>query len=129
MKTILLFLSALLWAPHTHQDVLFIQGIFSADGKELLRLSPVRLTQLPDKQVSSRPANAEGVFSLCIFYEGGELDITFFDALVADDSGKTYHGFFELIVPVRSLKIERLEIRNSATQDLIKLVPGSGIQH
>ena len=126
--TLLLLLSMLFRAPSAQQEVLFIQGIFSADGKELVRLSPVRRAHLPGNQTTPRFAE-EGVFSWCgLFGVGGEGRVHF-DALVADDSGKTYHGFFELILPIKPEKIERLELRRSATQDLIRRVEGADIQH
>ena len=126
--TLLLLLSMLFRAPSAQQEVLFIQGIFSADGKELVRLSPVRRAPLPGNQTTPRFAE-EGVFSFCVFYGNGDVDVIHFDALVADDSGKTYHGFFELIIPIKSEQIGRLELRRSATQDLIRRVEGADIQH
>lgn len=129
MTTTLLLLLSMLFRPlSAQQEVLFIQGIFSGDGKELVRLSTVRRAHLPGNQASPRFAS-DGVFSFCVFYESGDVNIVHFDALVADDSGKTYHGFFELIIPIKSEKIERLELRRSATQDLIRRVEGADIQH
>ena len=86
-------------ATQANMGVVVIQGIFDPEGENLLDLKPVHRYAYSSPALPSQPT---GRFLVKVFFTNGEVTIVPFDALVADDAGRTQHGFFEVTVPVRS---------------------------
>jgi len=80
-----------------NKGVVVVSGIFDAAGENLLSLKPVRRYRWRSRPVPEQP---QGRFVVKVEYEGGGETLVPFDALVADDAGRTRHGFFEVIVPL-----------------------------
>jgi hypothetical protein len=84
-------------ASPTDMGVVVIQGIFDPTGENLLELKPVHRYAYSSPPI---PNQATGRFLVKVFFRNGEVTTVPFDALVADDAGRTQHGFFEITVPV-----------------------------
>src|SRR5438105_1315032 len=79
------------------QGVVVIQGIFDPTGEKLLELKPVHRYVGHSRPI---PNQREGRLVVEVTYVNGKMTTVPFDALVADDSGATRYGFFEVVVPV-----------------------------
>jgi hypothetical protein len=110
------------------EGVVVIQGIFDSAGEKLLELKPVRYYSWHSRHPT--PHQQKGRFIVEINYVSGEVTITPFDALVADDSspGRTEHGFFEVIVPV-SGKIASIRITDETRRTIFAVIDSSKISH
>jgi hypothetical protein len=80
-----------------NEGVVVIHGIFDAAGEKLLKLEPVRRYAY---QSRTNPDQREGRFAVRVTFVSGDVTTVPFDALVADDAGRTARGFFEVIIPV-----------------------------
>jgi hypothetical protein len=95
----------------TGNQVVIVRGIFDPLGKTLLRLDPVRIYPQRSRPV---PCQAQGVFiAEVVLANGGTVHLAF-DALIADDAGRTQHGFFELTIPV-SGQVARVRLIDAAS--------------
>jgi hypothetical protein len=103
--------------------VIVIQGIFDPTGEKLLRLNPVRRYSY---RAGQTPQQQVGRFAVIVSYTDGKVTRVPFDALVADDSGVTTHGFFEVVIPVCG-KIATIRIIDSGGQKTFAQVAGSQI--
>lgn len=79
------------------RGVLVTGGTFDPAGITLLRLDPVRCYARRSGPV---PNQTQGAYMVETTFADGTKTRTFFDALVADDAGRTRHGFFEVVQPV-----------------------------
>lgn len=86
-------------ASQGNMGVVVIQGIFDSAGENLLELKPVHRFAYSSPPI---PNQSTGRFLVQVFFRNGEVTTVPFDALVADDAGRTQHGFFEVTVPVSS---------------------------
>ncbi|MDQ6651816.1 MAG: hypothetical protein M3Y84_03635, partial [Acidobacteriota bacterium] len=100
------------------QGVLVISGIFDPAGEKLLQLKPVRYYSWHSGPVPNQP---QGRFMAKVTYVNGEVTKLPFDALVADDAGRTRHGFFELVVPV-SGAIDSISVTDASGEKLFALI-------
>jgi hypothetical protein len=83
--------------PLSNDGVVVIQGIFDAAGEKLLKLKPVHRYAYRSRTI---PDQKEGRFAVKLTFISGTVMTVPFDALVADDVGRTAHGFFEVVIPV-----------------------------
>ncbi len=78
--------------------VVVIQGIFDPAGEKLLELKPVHRYAYSSPPIPNQPT---GRFLAKVVLMNRQVTTVPFDALVADDAGRTQYGFFEVTVPVR----------------------------
>jgi hypothetical protein len=81
----------------TCHGALIISGILDPTGTTLQRLDPVRCVS---RQSAPVPNQSHGAYVVETAYADGRHVTTYFDALIADDTGRTIHGFFETVQPV-----------------------------
>lgn len=105
------------------QSVIVIHGIFDPAGEELLELKPVRQYTYHSGPIPNQPA---GRFVVKIIYVTGDKTTVPFDALVADDAGRTQHGFFEVVVPVIG-EIETILVSDASGEKTFARIVGSEI--
>lgn len=89
--------------------VIVIQGIFDPTGERLLELKPARRYSYVSGPIPNQPS---GHYLVKVIYVAGDVTSVWFDALVADDAGRTQHGFFEVTVPL-SGKIDYILITDA----------------
>lgn len=105
------------------EDVVVIQGIFDPPGEKLLELKPARLYHRRSAQTLLQQ---QGLYVVKVAYATGEVTIVPFDAFVADDAGRTVHGFFEVEVRVRG-KIASILITDASGARVFARIDGSEI--
>jgi hypothetical protein len=106
------------------EGVVVIQGIFDPAGDRLIELQPVRRFSW---RSGPTPNQQAGRFMVEVMYVTGQSVTVPFDALVADDSGRTSHGFFEVVVPVHG-EIASIRITDASRQRTFARIDGSEIQ-
>jgi hypothetical protein len=106
------------------EGVVVIQGIFDPAGDRLIELQPVRRFSW---RSGPTPNQQAGRFMVEVMYVTGQSVTVPFDALVADDSGRTSHGFFEVVVPVHG-QIASIRITDASRQRTFARIDGSEIQ-
>jgi hypothetical protein len=84
-------------ATQASKGVVVIQGTFDPAGENLLELKSVHRYAYNSPPIPNQPT---GRFLVKVFFKNWEVTTIPFDALVADDAGRTQHGFFEVTVPV-----------------------------
>jgi hypothetical protein len=104
-------------------SVVVVSGIFEPSGDRLIELQPARRRQFPGGPLPVQPS---GRYVLEVTYATNERSSFPFDALVADDSGRTQHGFFEVVVP-EDRPIERIEIVDTVTGHTLATMEGIDI--
>lgn len=77
-------------------SVVVVSGVFDPSGDRLIELRP---PQRHVRRAGPLPAPSVGRFEVSVNYLTGAPRSFGFDALVADDSGASQHGFFEVTVP------------------------------
>jgi len=106
-----------------NDGVIIVSGIFDHAGETLLSLKPVRRHAW---RAGTLPDQKAGRFQVRVKYAGGEEQIVPFDALVADDAGRTRHGFFEVTIPV-SGELESVSITDSSGRKQFAVIQASEI--
>ncbi|MFM9946606.1 MAG: hypothetical protein ACKV1O_01580 [Saprospiraceae bacterium] len=93
--------------PTGATSVLIVRGVMDAVGEKLEKLDS--LMKRNYNLLHAIPEQPDGIFSVEILYENNYLQKVGFNAIVANDSEVTMHGFFELQIPVwagiKSLRI------------------------
>ncbi len=110
-------------SPVPGRGVVVIQGIFDPSGEKLLELKPVRLYPRQSTQVL---LGQQGLYVVKVTYTTGEVSTIPFDAFVADDAGRTVHGFFEVNVPVNG-QIDFILITNASGDKTFARISASEI--
>ncbi len=90
--------------------VVVIQGVFDPTGRKLLKIYPVHRYTYHSKTI---PSQRHGRFMVRILYVTGRVTSVPFDALVADDAGRTRYGFFAVTVPIHG-EIDSIRISDSS---------------
>ncbi len=103
--------------------VIVLRGSFDPSGETLLEFGPARWYAYQSEPIPNQPA---GRFLAVVTYASGEVTTVPFDALISDDAGRTYHGFFEITIPV-SGTIASLEITDASGGKVFAHVAGSEI--
>ena len=104
-------------------SVVVVSGVFDASGDRLIALRP------PERHVRPAgplPASSAGRFEVNVTYSTGDPWSFGFDALVADDSGASQHGFFEVTVP-EDRPIETITIEDTVSGQTVATMKGSDI--
>jgi hypothetical protein len=110
-------------ATQTNMGVVVIQGIFDPKGENLLELKPVHRYAYSSPPIPSQPT---GRFLVKVFFTNEEVTMVPFEALVADDAGRTQHGFFEVTVPLRG-EIDHILITDAMGAKIFARVDASEI--
>jgi hypothetical protein len=105
------------------RGVLVIDGIFDPTGTTLTRLDPVHCYARASGPV---PNQTHGMYVVQTIYADGTQTSLLFDALVADDAGHVYHGFFEIVQPVNGA-IVQVRIATSDGSKTFAEIAGSAI--
>jgi hypothetical protein len=105
-------------------SVVVVSGTFEPSGDRLIALQPPRRRQFPSGPL---PVQVSGRYVLEVTYAANERSSFPFDALVSDDSGRTQHGFFEVVVP-EDRPIERIEIVDTVTDQALATMEGNDIE-
>jgi hypothetical protein len=106
------------------KGVVVVSGIFDHAGENLISLKPARRYNWRSRPI---PEQSQGRFLVKVEYTNGEATIVPFDALVADDAGRTWHGFFEVTVPLKG-KIASIRITDTSGRKQFALIKASEIQ-
>ena len=104
-------------------SVVVVSGVFDPSGDRLVELRPPQRHVRP---AGSLPASSAGRFEVNVNYLTGEPWSVGFDALVADDSGASQHGFFEITVP-EDRPIETITIEDTVSGEIVATMKGSDI--
>ena len=96
-------------------STLILRGIMDAEGTELKKVESLQKREYRIPQVI--PFVEEGFFEVQLEYENRYVQSIFFNALIASDSEKIQHGFFELQIPVYK-SLNHIKILKSETQKL-----------
>ena len=111
-------------ATTENKGVVVVSGIFDHAGEKLLSLKPTRRYKSNSKTI---PEQAQGRFRVKVEYTNGEATIVPFDALVSDDSGRTWHGFFEVTIPITG-EIALIRITDASGRKEFAVIKASEIQ-
>lgn len=112
-------------SPSTPESVsvVVVSGTLDPSGDRLLRLQAKRHI----RPAGPLPPSADGRYVLEVLFEGGDrLDLGF-DGIVADDSGRTQHGFFEVTVP-EAEPISSMTILDTSSGRTLAAIDGSEIE-
>jgi hypothetical protein len=104
-------------------SVVVVSGVFDPSGDRLIELRP------PERHVRPAgplPTSTDGRFEVDVTYLTGDPRSFAFDALVADDSGTSQHGFFEVIVP-EDRPIQTMTIKDTVSGQTLATLKGSDI--
>lgn len=104
-------------------SVVVVSGVFDPAGDRLIELRPPQRHLRP---AGPLPASAAGRFEINVSYLTGDPRSFGFDALVADDSGASQHGFFEVTVP-EDRPIEAITIQDTLSGQILATMKGSDI--
>jgi hypothetical protein len=104
-------------------SVVVVSGVFDPSGDRLIELRPPQRHVRPTGPL---PASSAGRFEVTVNYLTRESRSFGFDALVADDSGASQHGFFEVTVPEDG-PIETITIKNTMSGQTLASMKGSDI--
>jgi hypothetical protein len=110
-------------APES-KGVVVVSGIFDHAGEKLLSLKPTRRYGWRSRGI---PEQSQGRFRAKVEYSNGKETIVPFDALVADDAGRTRHGFFELTIPLEG-EIVSISITDASGQKQFAFIKASEIR-
>ena len=106
------------------RGVVVVSGIFDRAGENLISLKPTRRYKYRSRTI---PEQAQGRFRVKVEYTDGEATVVPFDALVADDAGRTWHGFFEVTVPLKG-EVALIRITDARGGKQFALIKASEIQ-
>lgn len=106
------------------KGVVVVSGVFDHAGENLISLKPTRRYSYRSRTI---PEQSQGRFLVKVEYSNGDETIVPFDALVADDAGRTWHGFFEVTVPLKG-EIASIRITDSSGRKQFALIKASEIQ-
>jgi hypothetical protein len=103
--------------------VVVVSGILDPSGDRLLELAAPRRHIRP-----AQPLDGSGLgrYELEVAYESGRRLQLRFDGLVSDDSGRTRHGFFEVIVP-EDEPIGSMTITDTSSGQILATMEGTDI--
>jgi hypothetical protein len=104
-------------------SVVVVSGVFDPSGDRLIELRPPRRHVRP---AGPLPASSAGRFEVNVNYLTGDPRSFGFDALVADDSGASQHGFFEVVIP-EDRPIRSITIVDTVSGQTLAMMKGSDI--
>jgi hypothetical protein len=104
-------------------SVVVVSGVFDPSGDRLIELRPPQRHVRP---AGPLPSSSAGRFEVNVNYLTGDPRSFAFDALVADDSGVSQHGFFEVVVP-EDRPIQTITIEDTASGRTLATMKGSDI--